>query len=99
MVVRLAQGLSGGSGALCDAVVLDVVTDSNRASYVGLVNAFKGVAFILGPGISGILTYLGVAQRTIFLISGFLALFSAVISLIFLPETLPESLRRPLAQS
>lgn len=97
--VRLAQGLSGGTFALCDAYVLDVTTEHNRAAYIGLVGAVKGVAFLIGPGSGAALVASGVTRRTVFVIAGSGAFLSAVISLFFLPESLPESKRRPLVQN
>lgn len=98
-LVRVAQGLSGGTAALCDAYVLDVVSEENRATYVGVLGAVKGIAFILGPAIAFTLTSIGVARRLIFLLAGIGAFASATICFFFLQESLPQSERRPLRQS
>lgn len=99
MLVRVAQGMSGGTAALCDAYVLDVVSERNRAAYVGLVNAVKGVSFMFGPALSGLLIHLGVARRSIFLVAGSCGLLSALICFLFLEESLAKAKRRPLVQS
>jgi len=95
-VVRVTQGFSGGTAALCDAYVLDTTSEHNRAAYVGLLNSMKALAFLLGPGISVFLLHIGITRRTIFLVAGACGLLSGLLCYFFLEESLPESKRRPL---
>jgi len=95
-VVRVLQGLSGGTAALCDAYLLDVVAMDERAAYVGFSGAVKGMAFVFGPGIGALLNFLGLPRRMIFLVTGALAVLAAGLGLAFLEESLPEEKRRPL---
>lgn len=96
LVVRVAQGLSGGTAALCDAYVLDLVPGESRPSYIGLAGGVKGISFVVGPGIGGLLIFLQTPRRVIFVISGALALMSAVMGAFVIEESLPKSKRRPL---
>jgi len=94
--VRVAQGFSGGTSALCDAYLLDIIPVSARPSYVGLSGAVKGVAFIIGPGVASMLIHWDVTRRNIFLVAGGFALLSAGLAIIFLEESLRSCKRRPL---
>lgn len=96
LLVRVFQGFSGGTAALCDAYVLDIVPAHARASYIGMLGAVKGVAFMFGPGIGVLLIVAGLSRRMIFLVAGGLALAAAAIGLAFLTESLPKEKRRPL---
>jgi len=96
LVVRAMQGLSGGTAALCDAYILDLVPSYARASYMGLGGAVKGMAFVLGPGVGALLIVGGLARRTVFLITGGLALLAAGLGLAFLDESLVKEKRQPL---
>lgn len=96
LVVRAMQGLSGGTAALCDAYILDLVPSYARASYMGLAGAVKGMAFVIGPGTGVLLIVLGLSRRTVFLITGGMALLAAGLGLAFLDESLPKEKRQPL---
>eukprot|EP00928_Gymnodinium_smaydae_P005352 TRINITY_DN11828_c0_g1_i2.p1 TRINITY_DN11828_c0_g1~~TRINITY_DN11828_c0_g1_i2.p1 ORF type:complete len:386 (-),score=44.24 TRINITY_DN11828_c0_g1_i2:35-1192(-) len=94
--VRLIQGLSGGTAALCEVYTLDIVSDSDRASYMGISAAVKGISFVFGPGIGALLIFFGMSRRYIFLVCGVLALLAAVLGAIMLKESLESSKKRPL---
>jgi MFS family permease len=96
LIVRVLQGLSGGTAALSDAYVLDVVPSCSRASYMGLAGAVKGMAFVFGPGIGALLIVMDLSRRKIFLVTGGLAFLAGGLGLKFLDESLPKEKRRPL---
>jgi len=95
-VVRVAQGLSGGTAALCDAYTLDIVPSYARTSYMGFSGAVKGMAFVFGPGIGALLIFMDFSRRAMFLVTGGLAFLAAGIGLVFLSESLSKEKRRPL---
>lgn len=96
LIVRAAQGLSGGTAALCDAFVLDLVPERSRGSYMGLAGGFKGMAFVIGPGLGVLMTVIGMDRRHIFLVSGAMAWIACVLGVVFLKESLDYVKRRPL---
>lgn len=63
---------------------------------MGFAGATKGMSFVIGPGIGAVLIVVGLARRTIFLITGGLAFLAAGLGLAFLDESLPKEKRRPL---
>lgn len=95
-VVRVMQGLSGGTLALLDAYVLDSVPRGEAASYIGFVRAVKGVSFAVGAAISALLIRIGISRRTMFLISGGLTFLAAGTGLASLDESLAKRKRKPL---
>lgn len=96
LVVRVMQGFSGGTAALCDAYILDLLPSHSVASYMGLSGSVKGMSFVFGPGFGALLIVIGVSRRMVFLIAGGLAFLAAGLGLAFLDESLPEEKRRPL---
>jgi len=97
-VVRVVQGLSGGTAALCDAYLLDTILADQgvRASYMGLAGAVKGMSFVIGPGVGAMLIHTGLTRPQVFLFAGLLAFVAAAIGLARLEESLDKSKRRPL---
>jgi len=96
LVVRMVQGLSGGTVALCDAYVLDVVPSHAAPSYTGFSGALRGIALLIGPSITTMLLRMGVSRRIIFLISAVVSYIAAGFGLAFLKESLTQGKRRPL---
>ncbi|MBM7649232.1 DHA1 family multidrug resistance protein-like MFS transporter [Bacillus ectoiniformans] len=82
--------LLGGMGAAfmipsMMAYVADITTMDNRAKGMGRLGAAMSLGFVIGPGIGGFLAEFGL--RVPFFVAGAVAGSSAVISMIFLPET------------
>lgn len=83
----LARGISGVSGAsvgTASAYIADITAPENRSRRIGLIGAAFGVGFVLGPGISGVLSHLSVVAP--FWFAGTLAVLNALAVLVFLPE-------------
>lgn len=92
----LGRGLAGVMGATfstANAYIADISPPEKRAQNFGLVGAFFGVGFILGPVVGGILGEYG--PRVPFYAAGVISLLNMVFGYFVLPETLkPESRRK-----
>ncbi|KAJ4390873.1 hypothetical protein N0V93_004472 [Gnomoniopsis smithogilvyi] len=87
LVLRCIQSAGSSSTvALCQAVVADTVTSSERGQYVGITVLPIVLAPSLGPVLGGILAqYLG--WRSIFWFLTIIAVITLVAMLLFFPET------------
>ena len=92
---RLISGMAGASFTPAYAYVADVTLPGKRAQSFGIISACFGVGFILGPALGGLLG--GLSPRTPFFVAAGLSLTNLVYGLFVLPESLPESRRRPFA--
>lgn len=66
------------------AYVADMTTEEERGKGMGLMGAAMGLGFVLGPGIGGIMG----DHNTPFFVAGGLSIFTFLLTLIFLPESL-----------
>ncbi len=85
---RFLDGVTGGNISVAQAVISDVTTPANRAKGFGIFGASLGLGFVMGPVLS-----LVAQQRslgTAFLVSAAFAAIALVITIFFLPETLPQ---------
>ncbi|MEP6343429.1 MAG: TCR/Tet family MFS transporter [Maricaulaceae bacterium] len=92
----IGRGLAGVMGATfstANAYIADISPPEKRAQNFGLVGAFFGVGFILGPVVGGILGEYG--SRVPFYAAGIISLLNMVFGYFVLPETLTEDKRRP----
>lgn len=96
LAVRMMQGLSGGTYAICQAYVLDKAPKSQRAAFMGLFGCIIGLSFAIGPALGGLLIWFGTPRRVIFLIAGAVVAVAAVLGIVCLDESLPMAKRRPL---
>lgn len=98
-VGRLIAGVSGAVYGPAGSVIADVTPPEKRAGTFALIGAAFGLGFILGPALGGLIAGWGV--RAPFIAAALLALASAGVMMIALPETLKEENRRPfvLAES
>jgi len=96
LLVRGIQGVSGGVSPCIQAYMLDVVPKEKQPALLGLSGGVAGFAFICGPILGGLLVYLEVPRRTIFVICSCLSLLGTLYGWWFLPESLSEDKRRPL---
>ncbi len=93
-LARIVDGLSGANIATAQAVITDSTTPKTRTQGLGLLGAAFGLGFIIGP----ILAFLSLAASgnnyhvPAFVAAGFSAI-SIVLTLVWLPETLPASQR------
>jgi DHA1 family tetracycline resistance protein-like MFS transporter len=96
ILVRIVQGASGGVSPCIQAYMLDVVPKEKQPKLLGLSGGVAGFSFILGPILGGLLVYLEVPRRTIFVICSCLSLLGLLYGFWFLPESLAPEKRRPL---
>jgi len=85
---RFLDGITGGNASVAQAVVSDIVPPQDRAKAFGIYSAISfGLAFILGPVISLVAQSFSLGAG--FLVASACALGSLLITVFFLPETLP----------
>lgn len=87
-LARFLDGLTGGNVSVAQAVIADVTTPENRAKGYGLFGASLGLGFVMGPVLS-----LVAQQRslgTAFLVSSAVAAIALILTIFYLPETLPQ---------
>lgn len=96
ILVRCLQGVSGGVSPCIQAYMLDVVPKEKQPTLLGLSGGVAGFSFICGPILGGLLVYLEVPRRAIFIICACLSLLGTLYGCWFLPESLAEEKRRPL---
>lgn len=86
-----SRALGGLSAAMIMPAVMayaaDITTDEERAAGMGYVNASITTGFIIGPGIGGYLAEFGI--RMPFYAAGVGGVVAAVVTLLFLKESLP----------
>lgn len=97
---RFFDGMTGGNVSVAQAIVADVTEPKDRAKAFGIFGAAFGIGFVVGPVISlvaqkltenlGTKASLGAA----FFASSLLATIALVLTVLFLPETLPENKRK-----
>jgi multidrug resistance protein len=86
-LARFLDGVTGGNVSVAQAVISDVTTPENRAKGFGIFGASLGLGFIMGPVLSLI-----AQQRSLgtsFLVSAAVAAIALILTIFFLPETLP----------
>jgi MFS transporter, DHA1 family, tetracycline resistance protein len=96
-VGRTIAGVAGASFTPAYAYVADISPPERRARNFGLMGAAFGIGFIVGPAIGGLLGSLG--PRAPFIAAGVIALANTAFGFFALPESLPQSLRRPFQWS
>ena len=89
---RALAGVMGATFSTANAYIADISTPDKRAQNFGLVGAFFGVGFVLGPVVGGILGEYG--SRIPFYAAGVISLLNMVFGYFVLPETLPKEKRR-----
>jgi len=99
ILVRMVQGFSGGVSPCIQAYMLDVVPKDKQPTLLGLSGGVAGVSFMFGPILGGLLVWLEVPRRAIFMICACLSILGTLFGFWFLPESLPVEKRRPLTLS
>jgi MFS transporter, DHA1 family, tetracycline resistance protein len=92
-VGRLINGVCSASFSTASAYITDITPPEKRAARLGLIGAFFGLGFILGPAIGGLLGQYGL--RLPFYASAALSLANALYGYFVLPESLPPEKRSP----
>jgi len=83
---RLVDGITGGNIIVAQAYITDIVPREKRTEALGYILAVFGIGFIFGPALGGVLSaWLG--PRMPFVIAGLAAAITAVMSYLFLNET------------
>merc|ERR1719359_591904 len=78
LIVRVVQGLSGGTMAICQSYMLDAVPPHKQPQFLGLFGGVTSIAFVFGPLLGATLIALGTDRRYIFIVSGLLALIGMI---------------------
>lgn len=92
-VGRILTGMSGATYSVANAVIADSSPPEKRAQNFGLLGMALGLGFIFGPVLGGMLGEIG--PRAPFFAAAALATLNVIYGYFVLPETLPESERRP----
>ena len=82
---RAVDGMSGTALVSAQTAITDMVGPRERARYLGLMGSAFAVGFIVGPGLSGLLSL--VDRRLPFFIAAALATVNALVAIVRLPET------------
>jgi len=83
---RLVDGVTGGNIIVAQAYVTDITPREKRTEALGYIMAVFGIGFIFGPALGGLLSaWLG--PRVPFVIAGLAAVLTALMSWMFLNET------------
>lgn len=94
IAVRALEGaLSAGLFPAAMGVVADIVSEDERAQWVGIVMGSYGFGFIFGPTLGGVL-YDGFGFEAPFLVSAALAALAFLAAFVQIPETRSAELRR-----
>jgi MFS family permease len=92
---RVLDGLTGGNISIARAVISDSTAPASRPKAFGIFDAMFRLGFVVGPTLSYLaqtvpplpgVTPLGMG----FLVAAAMALIATLLTLVFLPETLPE---------
>ncbi|MBX3017955.1 MAG: TCR/Tet family MFS transporter [Bdellovibrionaceae bacterium] len=94
---RVISGLTGASMTVASSYMADVSTDENRSANFGMIGAAWGMGFIFGPALGGLIGEYGFYWP--FVLAAIMNLLNFAFGYFILPESLPESLRRPLDAS
>ncbi|MDY6901931.1 MAG: MFS transporter [Cyanobacteriota bacterium] len=95
-VARIFDGLTGGNTSIARAVVSDITTVDQRAKAFGIFGSVFRLGFVAGPALSYVAQQLptvrGVSSLGMsFIVGAGIALFATILTIFFLPETLPVS--------
>ncbi len=90
-LARILDGITGGNVSVAQAVIADVTEGEDRDKSFGLIGAAFGFGFLIGPALGGLLS--GIAVTLPFFVAAGIALVAALITQLFLPETLSEAQR------
>ena len=92
---RVVGGAMQANAAVAQAYVADISTPEQRTKRFGALGAMFGIGFILGPALGGTLG--GISIHLPFYVAGGLALLNLAYGVLVLPESLPQSRRRPVS--
>ena len=95
-VARIFDGLTGGNTSIARAVVSDITTADQRAKAFGIFGSVFRLGFVAGPTLSYVAQQLptvrGVSSLGMsFIVGAVIALLATILTIFYLPETLPVS--------
>jgi MFS transporter, DHA1 family, tetracycline resistance protein len=93
IAVRIVSGAMQANAAIANAYVADITAPEHRAKRFGLLGAMMGLGFIIGPVMGGLLG--AIKLQLPFLVAGVLAIINLLYGYFVLPESLPDSRRKP----
>lgn len=88
---RIIDGLTGGNFSVLFAYIADITEAEERGKYFGIIGAFSGVGFIVGPSIGGLLAAINYSIP--FVVAAIVMLLTIVWGFFFLPESLRKEHR------
>lgn len=86
-LARLLDGITGGNASVAQAIISDVTIPEKRAQGFGIYGAALGLGFVLGPVTSLLAQQISLGFG--FIVSGAVAFVALLITIFFLPESLP----------
>ncbi len=84
---RILHGVTGGTAATAQAVIVDVTPPAQRTQALGLVGVAIGLGFVIGPGAASWLMEIHLSLPIAIAIA--IALLNLLLTLLFFSETLP----------
>jgi MFS transporter, DHA1 family, tetracycline resistance protein len=88
---RIIDGLTGGNIATIYAYAADVTEPKERTKFFGLVGAFSGLGFVVGPAMGGIVYKLTDSVESPLYLAAFVVLLNTLWGYFVMPESLtPE---------
>ena len=100
LAARVLEGITGGNISVAQAAMADSSSAKERSKALGMIGAAFGLGFVLGPALAGVLSgsHFGLQLQAShgwhlpFFVASGLSLFSSILVLVWLPETLtPEA--------
>jgi predicted MFS family arabinose efflux permease len=95
-LARIFDGLTGANNSVASAVISDITTPEQRPQAFGIFAAIFRLGFVVGPALSYVAQKLptlpGISSLGMsFFVSAVMAFFAVLLTLFFLPETIPRS--------
>jgi predicted MFS family arabinose efflux permease len=95
-LARIFDGLTGANNSVASAVISDITTPEQRPQAFGFFAAIFRLGFVVGPALSYVAQQLptlpGVSSLGMsFIVSAIIAFIAVLLTLFFLPETVPRS--------
>ena len=94
-LARIFDGLTGGNNSVASAVISDITTPEQRPQAFGIFAAIFRLGFVVGPALSYFAQQLPTLPRVSslgmsFVVSAAIAFLAVLVTIFFLPETLPN---------
>lgn len=91
-IARALDGLTGGDISIAQAIITDISSPETRSKYFGILGSAFGLGSVIGPGVGGLLSSLGMTVP--FFVAAGLSLTGALLSMIFLKESNSDALEK-----